>query len=462
VGEALMGVNILVASSGKLKITGSTVSGSLMGNGASRNVVIWDNGTVTVTGGTMLGNFSASGGCINATKGAVVTVTGGSISGSAHSDIAVALVQADNVKKGTTLNISGGNIGSLYVADNNADYDPNITISGSTVIGKLLRGGDTKPMIALALTEGGKVTFTQETAGDTFGTGSPAYVESDNGLDALADGDSLRWSVPERVAVGENTYATLAEALADTSADHITLLMDVTEDVQLSSDTVLDLNGCELTGNVEIAEGATLYLFDSATADYSAQNRGSIRGTVTGDLATTMNTPASYGHNYKYLTLQEADGSYSAHRIYLSVKSLLLTPVNTGISFKTVFKSNELVAQYVDGYGVRLADGDHFYEGAVEAGGNEKTVNIGNILDANDPQAENALVQITVSAIITLEDGTVVTSAQASASLQDAVAAANGLYTQLTGPQQRALRHMYSLFESVMEVWPDTVVGNIR
>ena len=276
----------------------------------------------------------------------------------------------------------------------------------------------------------------------------------------------------QNVTAGQQHFATITDAL---DAGYLWMNRDLTEDVVVSKDTYLDLNSYTLKGDITVADGATLYIFDSATADYTANHRGKFIGTVTGNLARSFNTPAAYGHNYKYLALKESDESYSFHRYYLAVKSVVLSPRDTGVNYRTVFKCNGVVAQHVEDYGIRLKDKDYSYgDYAVVAGGDEnsKLARVNEILDAdamNDLAAaqERAETEIPAAAIITLndgwsEDGLTVSSTTVSRSLVQQIAYANGKYGELTGKQQAALLAMYNQYADLMLGWDMDVIGNIR
>ena len=283
----------------------------------------------------------------------------------------------------------------------------------------------------------------------------------------------------EKVGDGEGTYASLKDAIAETGSEYLFLMEDLTEDVVIDSDIILDLNGKTLTGDITIVEGARLRLFDSATADYTADSRGRIVGGITGDLARTMNTPESYGHNYKYLTIREADGSYSAHRIYLTVRSVSLAPnirdenrIITAVSYQTVFKCNDVAAQYVTAYGAKFTGDTAVYANYMAEGSYTLTgENLGTawltstLKTTNTAQvnAANAVAAPTVSAYITLSDGLAeeVSSAGVTRSLKDMIVYANGL-TDLTAVQKAALGAMYNRFKAVLDAWTDVDLSAIK
>ena len=276
---------------------------------------------------------------------------------------------------------------------------------------------------------------------------------------------------------GATAFAAAVETVKGTDR-YIVLSGDITEDITVSDTVYVDLNGKTISGNVTIADDATLKVFDSATKTFETpETYGKITGTVTGDLARTMNTPkATYGNNYKYLAIKEADG-YSFHRIYLTVKSVVLTPFDTGVNYRTAFKCNEVVARYIaeNGYGVRLEGSVHTYEGSVVAGGDEnlKITRVNKVLEAEDmmntaaaqAKAETA---ISASAIVnladnwTLSDEMTIVSAQVSRSLKDQITYASGKYHSLADDQQAAMIAMYNKYKALLSGWGSKEIGNVR
>lgn len=272
-------------------------------------------------------------------------------------------------------------------------------------------------------------------------------------------------------------YDSLSEALADAEG-YLALTGNVMEDLVVSKDSYLDLNGHDLEGNVTIEEGATLYVFDSATADYTANRCGAIIGTVTGDLAKSFNTPAAYGHNYKYLALEVNENVWTFHRYYLTVKSVVLAPcmegegyTGTAVNYKTVFKCNDMVAEYVTAYGAKLTGDNTVYTDYLAAGytlksgvENARTTSLEGTLKTSNTAAQNAAngaLAPTARAYITLSDGTELVSAPVTRSLRDMAQYANGR-EDLTDRQKQALGNMYHLFKASMDTWTGVDIGNIQ
>ena len=294
------------------------------------------------------------------------------------------------------------------------------------------------------------------------------------------------------VTVNDVHYRTLTEALEVAGENCIRLNFAVTEDVAIQGDTWLDLNGCTLYGDVLIGNDATLYAFDSATSDYEAADRGFIRGqviqmpgasytdangkTVTlepGKLAVSMNTPADYGHNYRYIALREEENVYSFHRIYLRVESVVLQPcretenaTESLLNYRTVFKCNEILAPWIQEYGAAFTGdttvyADHLADGyTLQAGkdarnsritGLTATLSTANTTEQNIANSER---NPAVTAYIRLTDGSLIASSAVQLSLHQVVAQA-ATRQDLTDLQRSALEMMHMVFPEVLDTWTD-------
>ena len=308
-----------------------------------------------------------------------------------------------------------------------------------------------------------------------------AYIQcADGHIHAYVDG-SCRWCESVGVQVvqgGEVSYFdTLTEALEASPNGYVRLQSDMQQDVTVNATASLDMNGCSLNGDITVADGAILYLFDSATADYSAENRGKIVGNIDGNVARCFNTPAATGYNYKYLVLQEEDGSWSSHRYYLSVRAAVLVPYaegyGTAVNYKTVFKCNEVAAQYIKQYGLKLTGDQVIYADYMERGmelstGSENTNAATTFLqgimrkeNSAAQNAANAVLAPDAQAYIVLSDGTELTSAAVKISARELIAAAVEA-EGLTAAQQRSLARMYVAFREVLDSWEDVDLDTLR
>jgi len=73
--------------------------------------------------------------------------------------------------------------------------------------------------------------------------------------------------------IGTTGYTSLQAAVdAYTAADQpIVLQADIAENITVSKNVYLDLNGCDVTGKITVSAG-TLYCMDSKTDDYTVED----------------------------------------------------------------------------------------------------------------------------------------------------------------------------------------------
>lgn len=275
----------------------------------------------------------------------------------------------------------------------------------------------------------------------------------------MQDGFCIRCQV---FSAGGQFYGTLEEAAASGSA-FVQMNMDATADAYLDRSIYLDLNGKYFQGDLTIAGGEQLYLFDSATAGYDATYRGSITGTVTGTIAPNCNTPESYGSNYKYLTLVEQDGSISAHRYYLALRSAYLQPYQknadyygSAVNYKAVLRCSDFVAYYIRGWGTKLTGEETVYAEApaAVAGLNSSiTALVGTIRDNNSEaqNIQNAEQKVLAQGYICLEDGTELTSAGVNQSLKDVAQEVSKM--ELSAAHKAAMAQMCDAFSDLLARW---------
>lgn len=140
-----------------------------------------------------------------------------------------------------------------------------------------------------------------------------------------------KWTPDLKVAaIGAKEYDKLQGAVGNLKAgQYIKLLHNTTEDINITQDIYLDLNGRTVTGDISVSGAYKLYGMDSsAKADYTTAPTGKIVGTVTGTVAPTYQTPpvtTPDGDTYdRYVAIQgkEADNTtanLSFHRFNISV-----------------------------------------------------------------------------------------------------------------------------------------------
>lgn len=257
--------------------------------------------------------------------------------------------------------------------------------------------------------------------------------------------------------------ATFAEQLEATAeGGTLKLKQDVAGDVTISKNVTINLNGCDITGTVTVADGCTAYVMDSQTADFTVRE-----GLGYGRIAAfTGNLLPRSG----YMQITESSG-ISFHRIKMELTSMTLRPDCVGVTYNGMFYGDEVVAANVQYFGIALrldqpADANYMrtssawsqYSGFRSAAAGNKAagtllyhiMDLDNTAEVNDAQAR---WKIYGSPYVQTKDGQYVFGVAADHSLMDLTKAADAVWSTLTAAEKQALKDMYRTYESVMKNW---------
>ena len=253
-----------------------------------------ETSTVNISGGEIsaLGRQSTTSGAIAAEDNAVVTITGGSVSGTGN-----AVYAEDN----STVSISGEET-SITTSATGSNYQSVKSTSSGNII---VTGG----------------TFTK---GGNSDTSVKDYIPEDSNLTQNENGEVLPTENAVAQVDGGKAYTSLDDAIkAAANGETITLLKNIELEKYISSgtNTVIDLAGYTITAPddsyiIVVAEGCSFTLNDSSekgtgaltggTGDNSyagavtVQNGGSFimnGGNITGNTGTTSAAGVRLGRN---------------------------------------------------------------------------------------------------------------------------------------------------------------------
>jgi len=309
---------------------------------------------------------------------------------------------------------------------------------------------------------GNELYYTCDACGSIFGSDGATVLEKIPyiyGEHSMVGG----FCVYCQAVTADGKHYPSLEAAAQAGCSYARLNRNLGDDIYLNGSVYVDLNGHYIEGDLYIADGATVYLFDSATADYTANGRGGITGMIEGDIAPSCNTPASYGHNYKYLTLVEKDGTLSAHRYYLAVRAAKLYPYQhtdsydaSTVNYKLELKCSDFLVSYIAGWGAKLTGDETVYAQAGRAKGGVNTfvtALVGTVKNTNSESENlyNAEESPLVQGYLRLTDGTQLLSQGVHKSVKELVEYAST--HELTDRQTHAMHEMYLLFASILERW---------
>ena len=244
------------------------------------------------------------------------------------------------------------------------------------------------------------------------------------------------------------TYTSIDEALAECAdGDELALLKSITGDLNITKSITLDLNGCSISGNLTANR---CQIRDSKTDDYTVEDGegyGKITGTITG--AAPLDG---------YLYIEESDGQ-SFHKITVNVDKVTLRATSAGIYYTGQFLYDEVVAKYVEAYGVTMSVSN---KSPVADGSDEtclyttsaNSVLLKDILSGSADDAKNAEMNVYASAYVKFADGSIMYSETTATNLKALVETIDAkLWTSLTTAQQQAMIEMYNTYADVMNTW---------
>ena len=241
-------------------------------------------------------------------------------------------------------------------------------------------------------------------------------------------------------------YDSLQDAIDASAGGYVKLQQNVTEDVEISGNVYLDLNGKTLTGNVSGA--GTLYGMDSATDNYTTENMGRIEGTVRCQIAKQYKTSVT-GNIRRYMAIADESG-YTFHRFYLGITHINLKPGVTGVGYKAMFNGDEQVAAKIESCGFTLWVGDgkqHSVSKAFESG---KTV---TLRLQNFDVKNYGEVQVHGTVFLKLKDGTIIESSESGFSLRQLLENIALNAESFKDSQLAAVKTMIEKNENAMTGW---------
>ena len=259
-------------------------------------------------------------------------------------------------------------------------------------------------------------------------------------------------------------YEYLQEAVdAVAKAGYMQLLIDCDEDITISKNIFLDLNGKKLTGKVTVAKDVILYGADASTDDYDcADGYGEItnvegEGTVAQHYKATLD-----GRIRRYVTYTDPEtGAKSFHRIYLGITSVSLRPGASGLGYKATIAGDDKVVEMMGKGAVSMTmwvDG-HEEKASIQSKdmvGNRMTLSAlvrGMNVSEHSDMALIAKVSVTVNGQV-LETNTISTTLR-NAILSVANAIDDG--ATYTEAQMSALYNLCSAHSEILSTWGEVM-----
>ena len=458
-------------------ITGKTVNDgfSYKGGGSDKTTVVNFNGDTTLEYMTLkllsTINFNYIGGkgyklvlgeglnCIANSKGSYFNLCGGSFSGTYDStELVVKSGKWRNIYYGSytgtvngdaKLTMTGGSYTNYVQANYSGTVNGDCTVYmsgcklGSLLVGGNKSAGTVRGDITVTLGAGATgATEISPVAGTAVCNGTFTLVI--DGADTT--GMTIKGSGDSRLLLKNGVITTFTGMTQVTLDGSIKLGSNITSSMTVEGDSVLDLNGKVLSG--DLSGSGTLFGMDTATDSYTAST-GRITGTVTCKVSSNYKAPQTLK---RYLSIADAQG-YTFHRFYMGITHMSLRPASDGVGYKAVFYGDDAVKQQVAAYGYSLwLDGSEKKLTAQKDGaftsGQQLTLLLRNFDVEN--HSETAL---NGSVFITLQDGTVIESVTYSMTLRSLVEQLNAKVNDLNADQLAAVKNMIARYESVMSYW---------
>ena len=416
---------------------------------------------VTLTDTTISGNYGKTGGVVyggstDGYQGMDMTFDSCEITG--NSAVSVSAIQLTNVNNITlkdtavTGNWTTSTTGD-YAAINTNNSTGKLYVDGNTTIYDNFAGKDSgvqrnvymrdfannMASVNIDTANGAALAATAKIGISLEGTSKRTqYAVTNDGTKAFAGNfvsDKEQYSIVtidaankvyiSQAGVGASIYISAQKAIdainaavaTDPNADKtLVLFADVKADLTSASDLFIDLDGKSIQ-KLTMAEGTKVTLIDSETNDYDVADGVYGKVVIDGDF------DAYYEDNTsglkRYVVVTDEDGVSSAHRVYLGINKKVLRTANAGIGFKAIFAGDQVVEEYITGYGIKVwktedpdgakyADFMHyeFENGTGNGAPNQVTAVIKNVLQKDNAENQARFeTAFTGAPVITIGEG---------------------------------------------------------
>ena len=241
-------------------------------------------------------------------------------------------------------------------------------------------------------------------------------------------------------------FKTLQSAVAACQAgQYVRLLTDVSEDISLTGDLYLDLNGNDLSGTMT-TNGYKVYGMDCTTDAYTCAQMGTFLCTDAQGNAIVPQAHVKNADLKRYLTIQTEKG-YTFHRFYLGITQVSLAPNVTGFGYKAEFYGDAMVRTQIAsvGYNLWLTE-DRVISKRADFK-NSLTLRLKNFDVENFGEA-----LVNANVFITLNDGTVIESGVSAMSMRQMLETINTDYRVYSQTQLDAVKAMIEKYP-IMKTW---------
>ena len=353
-----------------------------------------------------------------------------------------------------------------------------MTLVGATTIEQLqlnpVSGGPTidQMLTVKSFTGGGDLMIPKDTPAGTklatlVNTTLPITTVTLSGAKLQLDvsGGNLVTKLMPAAYINGKAFDEMADALAALTAGQTLVLGRNAGDIVLTKAATLDLDGCNADSIT--AQGATVYVMDSQTADYDVSD--GLYGKVTAISGDVQALPATATQN-PYVKITEDDG-ISFHAVSLNISGMTLKPGEAALYFNNTFNGDQVVKENILSFGVAMSvtgeptaetmkNSKHYTKldpslfGTAE--GNTGSLLYGIMKDSNglNTNTKNAATQVYGKAYIQVGENEYVFGTNRVRSLQEQVKAVDQQYdTMEDWSQKDGILDLFERFTQVMKNW---------
>ena len=204
---------------------------------------------------------------------------------------------------------------------------------------------------ALTQVQAGAVTAGVFTPGDAAYTGKLHYSNVSGSPDVVL---TEKADAAGTVAVGSVQYRNLSDGQIDKWADglqdydaakYYVRFTNQTGEMTLTKDLIVDVNGKTNLPVFTSVEEVSLSLLDAANNDYDGVGKVKTAGSVT--LRRDVTAAGK-----RYITLDNDDGTVSAHRVGMTLESVALSTAHTGYYYQARYEFDDAVKGAIHTYGI--------------------------------------------------------------------------------------------------------------
>ena len=283
-------------------------------------------------------------------------------------------------------------------------------------------------------------------------------------------GKDLVTGLPAAATILENGEAiskwdTLAQAVEAAQAGQTVQLGRSTgEAVTARKNILLDLNGCSIQNTLAAADGVTVSVMDSSTADYDISDGE--YGTIAAVSGSVLPARATE-ENDVYVAITEEKG-ISYHAVGLNIHSMSLKPGDAAIYFNNNFQADTLVQQRLESFGIAMSitgapdettmtEEKHYTSQDKSLFGGEATGTLltGIMKEENNDKTNlrNGELPVYARAYVKLTDGSYVFGVTRQRSLKEQLSMAEEAFDTLSEVQKNGISNLTKRFARSLDSW---------